>query len=267
MMYLQSDVCGVSKRFNMHNVSINNNSLINQCNESQNIKHSVTLGDDAFFITQRAIGVADGVSGWEQNGMSSAFSNSLLFESMQLVNNGLMEPTQIIDLAYKTTLGNVIGGSCTVCIAVLNDNILNVGNLGDSGLVLIRDGEIIKKTDFTRIEPNMPYQLGKWPPRDNDKYNRVGSRICDIMNYQYLIKPDDIIVIATDGIFDNMSYDQILNIVNVHTKLMSTELVIAQNIVKNASASAAESLIKKEKGEILDDTVDDMTVIVTKIVI
>lgn len=268
-LYLQSEVLSVSKRFNMHRIAANKNNLITQCVDDYHheMKHSLSCGDDAYFITKYGIGVADGVSGWTENGMASAFSNSLLFASAILINQGHVHPETIIASAYETTKENVIGGSSTVCIAVLNNNILNVGNLGDSGLILIRKGQIIEKTEFMRIDNYIPCQLGKWSINDSndDRYEKYGSRVCDMMIYHYNIIQGDIIIMATDGIFDNITNEQILDIVNAHSQSLNSEYIIAYNILHTASVVIADSLIKKEQNIITGNIVDDMTVIVSTV--
>ncbi len=60
--------------------------------------------------------------------------------------NPTVKSIEILEKAYYVTKDNVIGGSSTACVAKLNDLILNVANLGDSGLIVIRDGNIIFRT-------------------------------------------------------------------------------------------------------------------------
>ena len=44
--------------------------------------------EDAYFITERGFGVADGVSGWNDYGFSSeAFSNSLMDNCLKEIEN------------------------------------------------------------------------------------------------------------------------------------------------------------------------------------
>jgi len=106
-------------------------------------------GEDAFFISEdgTAMGVADGVGGWELEGVDpSIYSNTLMASAAFVANNNpsLREPIEILDQAYKKCVG--VKGSSTACIITLKHNNLHSANVGDSGFLLIRNGSIMYRT-------------------------------------------------------------------------------------------------------------------------
>ncbi len=213
-------------------------------------------GEDAWFIADNIVGVADGVSGWNTKGVSAAFSNSLMIECLRL-SNLYDSVIEILDKAYTSTKNNVVGGSSTVCITKLNplsvkfDTFyLNVANHGDSGLIIIRDNKIIHKTSRDYISDEMPYQLGKWELNDdklhpsvhesqvNKLYNETGRRIIDTKLYNFEVKYNDILITATDGFFDNMEdfeiIDSLSNLISTQN-LEQTSLLLMKRAIKNTN--------------------------------
>lgn len=237
---------------------INFNSIIN--NDSDIWKHASICGDDAFFVSDNAWGVADGVGGWDENGVSSAFASSLMFESKCVVDSGILDPKKIVDMAYTKTKKNVIAGSSTACVATLDKDILNIYNIGDSGAMIIRDKKIIIKTKELVRKFNTPYQLGVWGFWDKDEleyYDKKGYRVDDGVVENIKVAKGDILIVSTDGILDNLQDDEIITITT--RDIMNS----SKNLVKAAAVSAMDSSKKEafENGE-KGGKIDDLTVIV-----
>ena len=163
------------------------------------------------------------MSGWKTKGVSSAFSSSLMMECDKYSKlNPNLEPIDFLNKAYAATINNVIGGSSTACVAKLNNSILSIANHGDSGLIVIRNKRVIFRTSSDYISGDCPYQLGKWEldedfvdPDDhyndvNKLYNQLGRRTIDTKIYHFRLKDQDIVIMGTDGFFDNMQYDSII---------------------------------------------------------
>lgn len=211
---LTTSVKCVSKRFD----------FVKMSNGTSNIYETSThSGEDAWFIGNNVFGIADGVSGWKTKGVSSAFSSSLMMESDNYSkSNPKSHPIEILEKAYNATKNNVIGGSSTACIAKLNGSILNVVNHGDSGMIVIRDKRIIFQTSTDYIDGDCPYQLGQWDlNEDNDDhqkhckevanlYNQIGRKTADTKIYEFQVTDNDIIIMATDGFFDNIHENEII---------------------------------------------------------
>lgn len=206
---LKTSIRCVSKKFDFDKMSDGTSNIYETCTHS---------GEDAWFIGKNIIGVADGVSGWKTKGVSSAFSSSLMSESDYYSKlNPNSSPIEILEKAYTATQNNVVGGSSTACIAKFNGSSLNVANLGDSGVIIIRNNQdFVFQTSFDYINANCPCQLGKWELNEDsndpkkhrcdvfDLYNQKGRRVTDAKLYDFQVMDQDIIIMATDGFFDNI---------------------------------------------------------------
>jgi serine/threonine protein phosphatase PrpC len=236
--------------------------FVNMNNGNSNIyEYNTYAGEDAWFITQNSIGVSDGVSGWNIKGLSSAFSNSLMLECkshLKISNN----PKVVLEMAYEITKKNVIGGSATACIAILHDDEISVANHGDSGLIIIRNNNIIYKTSFDQMEDDTPYQLGKWEFNDTNVddekykqivtklYNQKGRRNCDTKLYNFKVEVSDLIILATDGFFNYISDEEILKHCN--------SIDVANDLIKQTISNVVS------KNNI--HCIDDITIIVSKVI-
>ncbi|KAI7978811.1 putative protein phosphatase 2C 71, partial [Camellia lanceoleosa] len=80
---------------------------------------------------------------------------------------------------------------------------LHVANIGDSGFIVIRSGAVFVKQVLHRCfyEFNFPYQIGS------------GDDLSDLVEvYRIYLDEGDVIITATDGLFDNL-YDQEISLV------------------------------------------------------
>lgn len=81
---------------------------------------------------------------------------------------------------------------------MLDHETLEVANLGDSGLRVVRDGEIVFATETLQHGFNMPFQLGC---RDIIPHTDVpGSALRTVLQVQ----AGDVVIMASDGFFDNV---------------------------------------------------------------
>ena len=133
--------------------------------EDKALNFAVQVGEDAYFVTQNGLGVADGVGGWSsskhahnsaaQRANSSLFSRRLMHFCAQELQNtaGEPDPVQILQSAYNTAVGlsmvEGLVGSSTALLAVLSadGHELRVAHVGDCCLYLIRGREIIYRSE------------------------------------------------------------------------------------------------------------------------
>ncbi|EDV21568.1 uncharacterized protein TRIADDRAFT_30137 [Trichoplax adhaerens] len=201
-----------------------------------------TFGDDAYFITishhvhNYLTGVADGVGGWKEYGVDpSLFSHLLMKNCKSYAKNYCVDsafPLKILKTGYDTMLSehpNLLGSS-TACVMVIDKitGMLYSVNLGDSGFVIIRDHFIIYQSKEQQHYFNAPYQLTCKTPDQSF----LGNMPSEADEYSFLLKSDDIIIMATDGLFDNMTGKQILDIVSNQQKHNSQR--IANCLVEEA---------------------------------
>jgi PPM family protein phosphatase len=144
------------------------------------------------------------------------------------------------------------GMGTTLITAVINNQRLFIGHIGDSRVYLIRDGELQRvTTDHSLIEElvangTLTREEAKVHPNKNVITRALG---CDeniqIDTYISNMKDEDIYILCTDGLTNKVSEDEILEVVEK---------------VEDPNA-ACEELIKKANG---NGGEDNITVIVIK---
>ncbi|XP_055823249.1 probable protein phosphatase 2C 55 [Solanum dulcamara] len=158
------------------------------------------LGEDAHFICieEETIGVADGVGGWAKKGVDSGEYSRQLVKNAELSIHKQkdqwykIDPMKVLNEAYFNTKCK---GSSTACILTLTCDIVHAVNVGDSGFVVIRDGVIVYKSEIQQKRFNYPFQLGNGVKLDDPN---VAQEI------KVTVRTGDVIVMATDGLFDNV---------------------------------------------------------------
>ncbi|KAJ5068573.1 protein phosphatase ptc7 [Anaeramoeba ignava] len=187
-------------------------------------------GEDSFFISKFSIGVADGVGGWSRvkGGDPGRYARELMRYSKESIESSQNNPIDVLQYAYQKTDKSILGSS-TAVIGILSSNCFSnpqkiknsrniksnsntqksnqrkkaffiAANLGDSGFKVIRNKKIILSSIEQTHGFNFPFQIGK---NSSDKPS-------DADLYEIEVEKDDIIIMATDGIFDNIFEREIL---------------------------------------------------------
>lgn len=192
-------------------------------------------------------GVADGVGVWREYGVDPRlFSRRLMMECSNILEeacqNGrdearqfrqVVSPASVMAQAYDRVKAENIIGSSTACIALFDGlrHQLHFSNLGDCGIIVLRhiDSDVagsLKRDKTPRAERtsdlrvafvsqqqlksfNHPYQLG-WTGEALEKGEsssfKSASESCTSSIH---LRRGDIIIMATDGLFDNVEIDDI----------------------------------------------------------
>lgn len=194
-------------------------------------------GQDAFFVSQVGqtqdvvMGVADGVGGWEDMNVDPAdFSHGLCYYMKHIASIYEKEEWGGSDLHAGSLLRrgfdelcqdqSVKAGSSTACVAVAKDNgVLDLANLGDSGYLLLRLNAIHSYSTPQTHAFNTPFQLSIIPPLDEYQSAIYGTPYfqdtpekADII--QGNLEHGDVLIIGSDGLWDNLFYSDILKIVS-----------------------------------------------------
>lgn len=220
-------------------------------------------GDDAHFICgqKQTIGIADGVGGWKKSGVNAGeYARELMINSVIALHaepNGAVDPNRVLSQAYSNTK---LPGSSTACLLSLNGNILQAANLGDSGFMVIRNGNVFYKSPVQQHSFNRPYQLGQTS-------SDLPSSAIEI---KLEMKAGDVIVAATDGLFDNMYLEEILVLVSQGISQGSDAHNIAWTIAENAlynsfdrfSVTPFARASQENGGNHSGGKIDDITVVV-----
>ncbi|KAG0180131.1 hypothetical protein DFQ29_001193 [Apophysomyces sp. BC1021] len=185
---------------------------------------SVQIGEDAYFRRLDALGVADGVGGWRGN----LAANPALY-SRKLMHHAYLElerfdniddpcfyqyddadPIDILQRSYEECMQEVqqegIVGSTTACLAILRHDELRIANLGDCGISVIRHNSYVFRSEEQQHSFNFPYQLGTSSP----------DRPTDAQAFNVKVEKGDIIILGSDGLYDNLFDKEILHIVRSH---------------------------------------------------
>ncbi|GAA5838506.1 hypothetical protein JCM9279_003265 [Rhodotorula babjevae] len=180
---------------------------------------SVGVGEDSYFLRSDSLGVADGVGGWSGHaGANSArwarkFMHHCSYELARYENVDddmflqyyEVDPVDVMQRAYEKTLseckeeGTI--GSSTALLAVLRNDELRLANLGDCSCCVIRGDEYIFRSEEQQHRFNYPFQAGT---------NAKDVPARDAQKFTVKVQRDDIVILASDGLVDNVFSDDLL---------------------------------------------------------
>jgi len=236
---------------------------------------SNTGGEDTYFISQsgNSVGVFDGVGGWIESGVNPRlYSYKLMQGCLKAVNEKKeINPLKILEFGYNFVKEFGTVGSCTATVAsfMKKDSSLNMEiiNVGDSGVLVYRKAkeqdEVIFRTKEQQHRFNMPYQLGT-QSRDKPQHGN---------QYNIKLELDDVVVLGTDGLWDNLYNKEIATILS--NSKNNTSQQIAKTLANAAlkcsldtnrvSPFAAQLQIIEKNPGIVGGKEDDITVLVVKV--
>ncbi|XP_049849192.1 uncharacterized protein LOC126318217 isoform X2 [Schistocerca gregaria] len=168
-------------------------------------------GEDTLFIsaTGRVVGVFDGVGAWGELGVDPRKYALKLSQGAQEATDELhlLRPIDVLKYAYKYSAD--VMGSSLACIATISGNVLEYANLGDSGILVVRPPSmLLHRSLILQHSFNLPYQLG---PKSGDLPE--DAIVCNID-----VEMGDIVILGTDGLFDNLEHEVIVDIISQQFK-------------------------------------------------
>ncbi|KAG0279980.1 hypothetical protein BGZ95_011724 [Linnemannia exigua] len=129
-----------------------------------------------------------------------------------------LDAQTILDGAYSELVqsGKVEAGSSTACILSLCKvtGTLRASNLGDSAYLLIRDNKCIYESPSQQHFWNCPYQLTVLPPGYPGAKQHVMDMPKDAAQTTHQLQDGDVIVLATDGFWDNVFTKEAIELVD-----------------------------------------------------
>lgn len=191
-------------------------------------------GQDAFFVSGMgdsnavALGVADGVGGWEESGVDPAdFSHSFcdymaLAAYKNKADGGIgtvpLTARSLMQKGYDQVCNDksIHAGGSTACVAIASeDGTLEVANLGDSGFVHLRLNAVHFYSEPQTHAFNTPYQLSVVPVSMLARAAAFGGgQLCDYPKDADVtvhdLKHGDVLIFASDGLWDNVFNSNIL---------------------------------------------------------
>ena len=181
-------------------------------------------GEDALFTAGRNFGVFDGVSGAEKEDGVPLYSVTLAQQMRQKVGRNAVDIEEITEKmleAAEYADVSATGASTGLVASIGEDSFLRVLNVGDCTLVVIRDNQIVSRSKEISHFFDCPYQLSIDSP----------DRPIDGTILQVEVIPGDIIVAGSDGVFDNINDELLIETINGGTVKAP---IICKNIVNTA---------------------------------
>ncbi|CAF0817232.1 unnamed protein product [Rotaria sordida] len=231
ILSLEFATCGMKKNTRLP-VPNENFSLTNGC-----------FGDDAGFTMrhnqQTFLGISDGAGGNSMYGFDPRlFSESLMRHCSDLAHTGkyaTTEPKRLLCHAFDRVQIENCFGSATACVLGIDCGTgqLNSVNIGDSGYVIVRKGRVVYRSRSQKMNGDCPRQLDVYPwtaslRRKGLNYTQISSLDAICQNFQLTL--DDIIILSTDGLFDNVP-DQLIERILSKNHLLKD---VANDLVNHA---------------------------------
>lgn len=239
-----------------------------------------TGGEDSFLVCEDLVMVADGVGGWAGKGVDPGlFSRELrdnlkeeYFKRKEMITDEFEMKNSLIEALKKTKSK----GSSTVALLLINQKTkkLHATYVGDSLYMILRystDKEVFEcyyKSNEQQHKFNQPFQIGT----NGDSPNLAIIESHDIFD-------KDIVIVASDGLWDNLYDDMILEIINDKVKMLDGRLSNVEcEVIAEILASLAEKKSKdinyespfskraRMKGyQYFGGKEDDITIVVTQV--
>lgn len=200
-------------------------------------------GQDAFFVSRLgdtggvALAVADGVGGWMDSGVDPAdFSHAFCdymaaaaYESKAGPGagaagaDGPLTARQLMQKGYEAVCNDpaIEAGGSTAIVGVLepDEGTLEVANLGDSGFIHLRLNAVHGYSEPQTHAFNTPFQLSVVPPSILRRMAAFGgTQLSDLPRdaevSRHRLRHGDVLVFASDGVWDNLFNQDMLRIVS-----------------------------------------------------
>lgn len=166
-------------------------------------------------------------------------SHRLTIKNHDTKNNTLIYDLvfeSLVILLHKSRIAQIHLGSCTLAALSINLRTLHTNSylMGDAGFMIIRNGGIHYRSVDQVKGFNFPYQLGLVDTSDHPSEGKSES---------LQLKVNDVIILGSDGLFDNIFDNRILEIVNqeifhINFEKQKSLTQISRNIVKRLTVEA-----------------------------
>ncbi|CAF1319244.1 unnamed protein product, partial [Didymodactylos carnosus] len=117
------------------------------------------------------------------------------------------------------------GGSSTACLVGVDCSTARLYsvNIGDSGYVILRDGTVLYRSRSQKMNGDCPRQLDVYPwtaalKQKGLNYTQISSLDAICQSFQLI--QDDIIILSTDGLFDNV-HDHMIEMIVANCRSLS----------------------------------------------
>ncbi|CAA6674457.1 unnamed protein product [Spirodela intermedia] len=180
-------------------------------------KRRKPLGEDAHFVSEarNAFGVADGVGCWSKSGGRRQ-------EELERAGSCRATGSVLRRVLKKALRKTTARGTSTACIGAVDGQLLRAVNIGDSGFMVVRGDAVAYRSPSQQHSFNFLSRSAGWTK----------------------LVPGDVIVAASDGLFDNLFEEEIVEL--VARKRADVFGGTAEEMAR-ALAAAAEDAYRKGK--------------------
>jgi len=159
-------------------------------------------GEDSSYVSSHTLAVFDGVSAWwYEDGIDAGNYAFGLAEATKQNDCVDITSQKLLERAFASVN---LPGSSTACIVRLCQNgELDTTHIGDTGYGLFRNDKFISIFEpqcDDECEEDRPYQLGR---------EAFSNKPCDAVRKNVTCKVNDIVIVASDGFWDNMDNEKI----------------------------------------------------------
>jgi protein phosphatase PTC7 len=204
-----------------------------------------------------ALGVADGVHAWREKGIDAGlFSRALCAAAASahttgggVAGGGRGVPLRLLQSAFQRVRAEGVQGSATLCMVVVDTTTgrLSSANVGDSGYLLMspargaaggsgggggnpgsaawQPGGVRYRSPHQEHEFGRPYQLGHHGASDAPE---------DAMLHEARLAHGDVLVLGTDGLWDNLHDSEIAAAVAAAVRARAPPSAVAAAVVQLA---------------------------------
>ncbi|KAJ0743919.1 putative protein-serine/threonine phosphatase [Helianthus annuus] len=197
---------------------------------------ALTGGDDAYFVAgSKWLGVASGVSQWSFEGTGpGVYAHELMKTCEEIVlDTCSVTVTNPVELLCRGVKETNMSGSSNVLLANFNGQVLHVANIGDTGFLVIRHGAIYKKSSPSLHEFHFALQVED----SDDPLQLVEESLIEL-------EVGDIVISATDGLFDNLYEREITMIVSKSLQAGMKPKEIANILATRAQEVGKSSFVR-----------------------
>lgn len=237
------------------------------------------MGEDAVMVSSgtggvAALAVCDGVGGWRAAGVDPGIvSHSLAAELREGAarGEGAGDPSALLHAAYTRMVSAAerdgVVGSTTACVATLvpspsspDEALVRTVNVGDSCLVLVRDGKAAYVTPETVHGTSWnppPFQLAAL----TDEHRARGccsDTAADGARGEHPLRAGDTVVLGSDGLLDNVPAEHVAGMVGLVHARLGAAVPPEERSQHVARALLAAAVLSERK-------VDDVSVVVAYI--
>jgi serine/threonine protein phosphatase PrpC len=221
--------------------------------------------EDAFVVRPPLFAVADGMGGAQAGEIASRLATEALHE--QAAGSGRERVSTLIQAAnqrvYERSSADAAasGMGTTITVALVEDELVAIGHVGDSRAYLVRDGSLEQLTDDHSLVGEL-LRSGKLSPEEAETHPQrsVITRALgtdpdvDVDTFSVETRPGDLFLICSDGLTSMVADEEILRTIEDHRHDLDRA---ARELVRIANRGGGEDNITVVFFEIAAENVEE----------